>query len=296
MNFKVVPVAGATSTPRVLKVTNPQEDMHTTEQQTACMQHVLRTDRGLPLAQVHPALSGAYIVRAALADGRISSLRLLDYLPGQPQHLVPASLAQAKALGTILGRLDLALASFACADRAGDLLWDLQNFAQVTALMPHMEAGFTRATIATVARMAAGLPDLRLPVWRRQLIHNDLNPHNVLMAEDGITVSGILDFGDMVCGPLVADLAVAASYQLGIDAATDRARCNVMVAAYDAAFALLPDEQAALPVLMALRLATTVLVTEWRAKRYPQNRDYILRNNPRARAGLALLANEGLFD
>jgi hydroxylysine kinase len=37
-------------------------------------------------------------------------------------------------------------------------------------------------------------------------------------------------------------------------------------------------------------MATTICVASWRAARYPENKDYILRNAPRARAGLAAFA------
>ncbi|GLQ79138.1 hypothetical protein GCM10007881_26550 [Mesorhizobium huakuii] len=50
------------------------------------------------------------------------------------------------------------------------------------------------------------------------------------------------------------------------------------------------DEIAALPVLIATRLAMTVIITNWRASQYPENRDYILRNQKSAVAGLLALA------
>ncbi len=38
--------------------------------------------------------------------------------------------------------------------------------------------------------------------------------------------------------------------------------------------------------LVMARLVITVLITEWRATRYPENRAYIMRNNGLAWAGL----------
>jgi Ser/Thr protein kinase RdoA (MazF antagonist) len=49
-------------------------------------------------------------------------------------------------------------------------------------------------------------------------------------------------------------------------------------------------EQAVLLDLVAARLVITVLITEWRAARYPENRQYIMRNNGLAWAGLEHLA------
>ena len=36
---------------------------------------------------------------------------------------------------------------------------------------------------------------------------------------------------------------------------------------------------------------TSIVITEWRAARYPQNADYILRNNCPARVGMARFAS-----
>ncbi|MBQ0818729.1 phosphotransferase, partial [Microvirga sp. HBU67558] len=45
-----------------------------------------------------------------------------------------------------------------------------------------------------------------MPNLRTQVIHNDLNPHNVLVAErDHDHVTGVIDFGDAVLAPLVND-------------------------------------------------------------------------------------------
>jgi Ser/Thr protein kinase RdoA (MazF antagonist) len=55
----------------------------------------------------------------------------------------------------------------------------------------------------------------RLGGLRHQVIHNDLNPYNVLVdPQDHITTVGLIDFGDMVQAPLINELAVACSYQL----------------------------------------------------------------------------------
>ena len=58
----------------------------------------------------------------------------------------------------------------------------------------------------------------QFPDWRWQVVHNDLNPHNVLCAPDAPDrIAGVLDFGDMVRTPLVCDLAVAAAYRIDRD-------------------------------------------------------------------------------
>jgi hypothetical protein len=41
-----------------------------------------------------------------------------------------------------------------------------------------------------------------------------------------------------------------------------------------------------LPALIMARLCTTLIITAWRAARYPENATYILRNQPMAKRGL----------
>ncbi len=49
----------------------------------------------------------------------------------------------------------------------------------------------------------------------QQAIHNDLNDHNILVTIDGSAtscVSGLIDFGDILYGPVLADVAIAGAY------------------------------------------------------------------------------------
>ncbi len=42
---------------------------------------------------------------------------------------------------------------------------------------------------------------------------------------------------------------------------------------------------------MATRIAMTIVISSWRALRYPENREYILRNRPGAAARLRRVAS-----
>ena len=64
-----------------------------------------------------------------------------------------------------------------------------------------------------------------------------------------------------------------------------------LVAAYAPIIPFRGQEMAALPQLIALRHAITILITNWRAARYPDNRDYILRNQRHAIEGLQKLCS-----
>jgi Ser/Thr protein kinase RdoA (MazF antagonist) len=60
---------------------------------------------------------------------------------------------------------------------------------------------------------AERLASLRLDGLRKQVIHTDFHGDNLRV---GDRVSGVLDFGDSLAGPIAMDVAVAGCYQSGL--------------------------------------------------------------------------------
>jgi Ser/Thr protein kinase RdoA (MazF antagonist) len=125
------------------------------------------------------------------------------------------------------------------------------------------------------------------------VVHNDFNPHNVLVnAPEATYPIGLIDFGDMVHTPIVCDLAVACSYQIGEGADPLREMC-ALVAGYSGKLPLEHEEVSLLPTLIRLRHATTLAIGASRAQRYPDNAAYILRNAATSLRGLDALDRLG---
>jgi hypothetical protein len=154
-------------------------------------------------------------------------------------------------LGRRVGALAGALATFDHPAIHRDFHWDLAR------------APRRRRRARAARRVAAARRDRRgrgaldaetaplLPRLRRAAVHGDLNDHNVLVAGDRVT--GIVDFGDMVHGWAVADLAIAAAYvALGADDVLTAVAS--LVRGHHAARPLHEAEIAALPGLIAMRL------------------------------------------
>jgi len=154
-------------------------------------------------------------------------------------------------------------------------------------LLVHMRDPAQRALAARVLdRFEAHVLPV-LPSLRAQVIHNDLNPHNVLVApDDHERIAGIIDFGDMVHAPLVNSIAVTAAYQLSA-AGHPLEPVAELLAAYHGLLPLEPLELDLLFDLITTRMVLTVAISGWRAARYPENETYILRNTGRAWASLA---------
>ena len=99
-------------------------------------------------------------------------------------------------------------------------------------------------------------------------------------------IAGIIDFGDLTFTARVNDLAIAAAYQVADSGDPLAPACDV-IAAYHAVTPLDLLELDVLFDLIATRIVMTVVISSWRAVRYPENREYILRNNKPASARLS---------
>lgn len=275
----------------VMKVSNEAESLGVTQFQNGALCHVEEHAPDLPVPRVIRTLEGSPEARIVLADGRQHTVRLLSYLPGVPLHLVKGSTTQRQRLAGCLAKLDAALGSYRSEFGQEDLSWNIANLLRLEPLLEYQEKDGERLLSSVMEAFRRDVVP-ELGTLRRQVIYNDLNFHNVLVDEtDSDVIAGIIDFGDIVCAPLVNDLAVACAYQFGQDD-EPLAPVGEFIAAYHRILPLTLREADLLPTLIAARLATTVLITTWRSQRYPHNREYILRNNPSAWAGLHVLAGQ----
>lgn len=266
----------------VLKLANLAEPTDVTDFQTRALLHL--ASAGLPVPQVVRTLDGATEVETP--NGR---LRLLTYLEGTPLHAAPRSAGQRRAMGTLGARLARAMAGFT--DPAADhfLQWDIKQAARLAPLLSDVDPVYRPLCQTVLDRFNAEAAPV-LPALRWQVVHSDLNPHNILVAPDNPDrIAGILDFGDMVRTPLVCDLAIAASYQ--VDPAAPLPSLIDFTAAWHAENPLTKEEARLVPLLTQARWLTTLAIASHRAARWPGNATYILRNAPAARAGLTAFAD-----
>lgn len=274
----------------VLKVTNPAEDPAVTNLQTEALLHIQRVAPELPVPRVFATVTGEREVRRRFGGAPESTIRVLTYLRGEPLHRVARSARQRRDVAGNLARLGLALKDFQHPAAEHDLLWDTKHASRLRPLARDIADEGLRGL---VEQQLDFFDSEIVPVMgrlRSQVVHNDLNPHNILVdPADHDRVSGILDFGDMVKTPLVIDVAVAASYQIG-DEADPLSPVAEFVSAYHGVSPLEREDIAVLFDLIAARLFSTVIITNWRALRHPENREYILRNHARAVAGLEAFA------
>ena len=119
--------------------------------------------------------------------------------------------------------------------------------------------------------------DTQFPQLRQQIVHNDLNPKNILVAgRDEVT--GIIDFGDMTYTAVIADVAVTAAEHIPEDcsAGSGEAAASVRDVAngYHESVPLAAQELAILGTLVAARLVANMVVHEWHVHRNPAGEHY----------------------
>lgn len=270
----------------LLKVANAAEEQAMIDFRVGALRHMEHGTPDLPIQRVIRTLGGEDIFSWAALDGHARFGYLLSYLDGTPLAGDAASTEQQAGLGLITARVGRALSDFKHPASNHELLWDIKHAAKLRAYLTHTDTALHRSLAADALDR---FDSIALAPLRQQVIHNDLNPHNVLVWPDTGAIAGVIDFGDMVQSPLVCDVAVACSYLFASDSEPLAPLCRFL-AAYGSVEPLRQDEIAALPVLIAARLAMTVIITNWRVAQYPENRNYILRNQKSAIAGLLALA------
>jgi len=292
-NFLLVSTAGTGGLERaryVLKIANATEDRGMLEAQNAAMAHVadpptrLRRFGGTgrmaicPLAL--PTISGETI---AVVPGSAHFVRLVTYLAGIPLAEVsvrPPVLYE--SLGTVVGRLDAALADFDHPAIHRDFHWDLARAgAVVRDHLPRVRDVRERRLIERISQAAFQAIETHESSFRRSAVHHDANDWNVLVGnadprlstpdaglptpDDRLStpeVVGIIDFGDMVRSWTVADPAVAVAYAM-LDAVDPLAVADAVVRGYHAEYALREEEHAAVFPLACLRLCMSACIAAW---------------------------------
>jgi hydroxylysine kinase len=273
----------------VLKIASPTEDRAVTNLQTEALLHLAATEPDLPVPRIFPARNGMTELDVTLEDGSARVVRLLSFLPGTPMHAVTGSATLRRDLGRCAARLARGLSDFSHGGANHKLLWDLQHAAELRPLLDAVQAERRGLVEDALGRFEAhALPILaQLPT---QPVHNDLNPHNIVVDPDShVCVAGIIDFGDLTCTARANDLAIAAAY-LVADSDDPLSPACEMIAAYHAVQPLVSAELGIFSDLIATRMAMTVVISSWRAARYPANRNYILRNHEAAWARLQRMA------
>jgi hydroxylysine kinase len=179
---------------------------------TAVMGHL--ATRGAPVPGLVADRTGA-AVSTAVVDGVPVLVVVERWLAGTPLHAVDVDEALLLEVGGTAARLAEALASAPAPPAHLTHVWEAsRGRSTILAALPDVRDRETRALAGQAADAFAEEVEPRLPALPRALVHQDLHDANLLVGPhgQGRGVVGVLDFGDMLTGLRVAELAVAAGY------------------------------------------------------------------------------------
>lgn len=265
------------STDHLVKVSPPDEAQAVVGLQTAAMRFLEGAAPELPVQRVNLTVDGRDHVVIVTDDSRPRVLRVFDFVEGAvwaQRHPDSEHLAK---VGEMLGRVDVALEAFGHpADQRG-LVWDIRHFHELTGLVEHTPNAEHRRLAEEVFRLFEATIVPRLTDLETQVIHGDYSPYNVVVDEQSDDyVTGVIDFGDTLRSALIFDPAVAVANLVGRAPEQPWRDACVFVVGYERARPIRARELPLLPVAALARLTLRALMTNWRAERVPERRDYLL--------------------
>jgi Ser/Thr protein kinase RdoA (MazF antagonist) len=227
---------------------------------------------GVPCQVAVPTPDGRDVIDAGGPD-RAMLVRLLTWLPGRPLATLPPADRDEDLLADLGRTMARTVRAFDGWDHPAahrSFQWSAEESLGVIAT--HAPAVTDPRRAALLAGWQTRLSPLadRLPELPHGVIHNDANDHNVLVADDGRSISGLLDLGDSIWSIHLNELAVAAAYA-ALDAPDPVGVITAVARGWNAVVPLSDTDEALLPELVALRLATSVSLSAHQARLDPDD-------------------------
>ncbi len=263
----------------VLKVANPSEDPSEIDCQVELLQHIEAGNPQLPVPRVIQTSSGLSHFHHEDAARQSRRVRLMSYLEGVPLSEVPSSAEVREEVGKVLGQLRLVMSEFRHPADSRVLAWDVKHLLHLKPLLEEITDERKQMMLET-ALSRFSIIEPRLANCRTQVVHNDFSKSNVVVDKDlPSRVSGVIDFGDAIRTSVAVDLSTALLNQLPSRVSDDIfADGRDLLRGYLSVADLTQEELNLTPHLVMGRVVARALLTTWRARLFPENATYIMRN------------------
>ncbi len=259
----------------VFKIANRDETYGMLECQHQVLER-LAADKVMPQqASSVESLNGMVIETITGDDGIDHYCRMLHYVEGDLLSDVTSHTPKLlNNLGRILARLDASLQDFNHEALNRRFIWSM--FDALTTLecfKPLLESNHKREMVEYFAALFRNslLPSSEL--LRKAVIHNDANDNNVLVTGNDsseLTISSIIDFGDMAYSWLAVEPAVASAYaMMGKDKPLEAAAA--IIQGYHESLPLHESEISVLFDLICMRLCMSVCICARQKSIEPDN-------------------------
>tara|TARA_B110000116_G_scaffold227981_1_gene209166 strand:- start:4763 stop:7834 length:3072 start_codon:yes stop_codon:yes gene_type:complete len=247
----------------VLKIASPFEEERLVNFQDEVLNFLIEKKLPFSLPTPVPDKSGHNIVRFKNQSGQERLIRLVSYIEGKKLSEVAHKDGKLiRSLGESVASLHQTLTAFdqEIPERDG-FAWDLTNASKViSANIDYIDNADHKRLLEKICRNLETEIQPILQELPSSLLHNDANDHNILVgptSAEGRNVLGILDFGDMIYGPCIYDLAISSAYaQMGSN--DPLSVITTLVQAYNEVQPLSETELEVLFPLICARLAVSV--------------------------------------
>jgi 4-aminobutyrate aminotransferase-like enzyme/Ser/Thr protein kinase RdoA (MazF antagonist) len=255
----------------VLKIFNASEPAADTAFQIALLQHLEGIHPGVAIPRLRNTASGGPLAYAVGTDGESHALRLVSWMVGRPLAESARTPELLNSLGAALGRLDRALQGFIHPGALRSFDWDIRRAGESRRRLSHVHDDRDRALLLRFLDHFDTHVTPRIPRLRAQVIHNDANDWNVLVDQDlPDRVAGLIDFGDALHSPLIAEVAVACAYAM-LETADPIGAAAQLAAGFHAEYPLLEEEVDILFDLIVMRLTMSVTLSSARKDKTDAN-------------------------
>lgn len=255
-NFRVSPNNKGEHDGYVLKISNVRELPSAIDFQARALSHLSEQAPSLPIPRLKPLLDGLPFGNIKSSTGDEHLVHMVSLLPGVTLSEAPLSHDVLFAVGAQAAEATNGLRGFFHPEAGHDLFWDIRHIQQFLQFAPQIKDGALRKLIEGFIDSYSRDVVPALANMRSQVIHHDTNLSNVLVDPAFPTrMTGLIDFGDMLHGPVIQDVAVAAAEV----ARGDENNLNdiaAVVSGYDSIFALEGNE---IDILYDLIMARHVL-------------------------------------
>ena len=185
-------------------------------------------------------------------------MRLIGFIEGEMLFSVKRpSVSLLESFGRELARLDLTMRNFSHPGQNRYLAWDAKHSLNIIESKKKYLVKSERDLLDYHLENFKKHSSAALATLRRQLIHNDANDQNIIVAKDEQAVVGIIDFGDAVKSFLISEPANACAY-LMMDRERPLDLAPVFVRAYHRILPLKENELELLFDMIILRLCLSV--------------------------------------
>ncbi len=218
-------------------------------------------DPSLKIPKIIKSLQGTPFIIQNDQTEKARILWVQRYIPGKCYAEIKQKTTDLSfAIGVTLGGIDKALANYQNEKLVRDFKWNLPGSLWIEKYLAVIKNSERNWIISKIVKdFKEVLPELSN--LSSQIIHNDPNDYNILISGDNyrsLTVSGIVDFGDICQAPRICDLAIAAAY-IVLDHPNPENMLAALVSGYNSIYPLSTQEVDIIWRLLRMRLAVSVV-------------------------------------